>query len=106
MRPVRLVTIRPSVDLGKLANRYEPQLPKAFRFMTRGLGTRHTRAPDFLSLIMFQPDYIAEMIRVGEADAEKREPELAALLEPEDATEIDTGPDATDPRRPTAREAL
>ena len=101
MRPVRLVTIRPSVDLGQLANRYEPQLPKAFRFMTRGLGTRHTKAPDFLSLIMFQPDYIAEMIRVGEADAEQREAELAALLEPEDTAEIDAGVAALDPQKPT-----
>ncbi len=106
MRPVRLLTIRPSVDLGRLANRYEPQLPKAFRFMTRGLGTRHTRAPDFLSLIMFQPDYIAEMIRVGEADAEKREPELAALLEPGAADEITKKSAITDPRRPTPKEAL
>lgn len=83
MRIVRRVTIRPSVDLGKLANKYEPQLPRAFRFLTRGLGTRDTKAPDFLSLIMFQPDYLAELIRVGEADAEAREAELAALLEPE-----------------------
>lgn len=85
MRPVRLVTIRPSVDLGRLANRYEPQLPKGLRFMTRGLGTKETKAPDFLSLIMFQPDYVAELIRVGEADAEAREDELAALLAPDKA---------------------
>lgn len=101
MRPVRLLTMRPSVDLGQLANRYEPQLPQAFRFMTRGLGTRHTRAPDFLSLVMFQSDYIAELIRVGEADAEKREAELAALLEPEGTTGIDAGVVTNDPHRPT-----
>lgn len=82
MRIVRRVTIRPSVDLGKLANKYEPQLPRAFRFLTRGLGTRDTEAPDFLSLIMFQPDYLAELIRVGETDAEAREDQLVALLEP------------------------
>ncbi len=95
MRPVRLVTMRPSVDLGRLANRYEPQLPRAFRFMTRGLGTKHTKAPDFLSLLMFQPDYTAELIRVGEADAEGREDDLAALLEPK----------GTSGRRLTTKEA-
>ena len=104
MRPVRLVTIRPSVDLGQLANRYEPQLPKAFRFMTRGLGTKHTKAPDFLSLVMFQPDYIAEMIRVGEADAEEREAELAALLEPKATTEIHAGASTPDSARATMKE--
>lgn len=82
MRQVRLLTLRPSVDLGRLANKYEPQLPRAIRFMTRGLGTTHTKAPDFLSLIMFQPDYLGELIRVGEADAEAREDDLAELLEP------------------------
>ena len=81
MRLVQRLTIRPTVDLGRLANKYEPQLPGAFRFMTRGLGTKHTEAPDFLSLIMFQPDYLAELIRVGEADAEAREDDLAILLE-------------------------
>lgn len=84
LKPVRLVTIRPSVDLGRLANRYEPALPRGFRFLTRGLGTRQTEAPDFLSMIMFQPDYLAELIRIGEADAEARRRDLAALLAPTD----------------------
>lgn len=82
LKPVRLVTIRPSVDLGRLANRYEAALPKGFRFLTRGLGTRQTEAPDFLSLVMFQPDYLAELIRIGEADAKARRRELATLLAP------------------------
>ncbi len=82
MRIVRRLTIRPTVDLGKLANKYEPQLPRAFRFMTRGLGTKQMEAPDFLSLIMFQSDYMVELIQMGEADAEAREDSLAALLEP------------------------
>ena len=30
----------------------------AFRFLTRGLGTRETRSNDLLSLVMFQPDYL------------------------------------------------
>lgn len=96
MRPVRLLTVRPSIDLSRLANKYEPQLPKAFRFLTRGLGTKQTEAPDFLSLIMFQHDYMTELIRVGEEDAEARDAELAALLEPADSSEIsECAPDTT-----------
>src|SRR5690606_38780276 len=37
MRVVRLLTVRPSMDLGALAAKFEPQLPRPFRFMTRGL---------------------------------------------------------------------
>ncbi|MDH3222588.1 MAG: patatin-like phospholipase family protein [Gemmatimonadota bacterium] len=82
MRTIRLVTMRPSVDLGKLANQYEPELPKAFRFMTRGLGTKETDSPDFLSLVMFQPNYLQELIAVGEADAEEHFDDLARLIAP------------------------
>ena len=80
LRLVDLVLLRPSEDLGQLAGRFEPRLPKAFRFMTRGLGTRDTKSPDLLSLLMFQPDYIRALIQVGERDAEARHGEIAALL--------------------------
>lgn len=80
LRLVDLVLLRPSEDLGQLAGRFEPRLPKAFRFMTRGLGTRDTKSPDLLSLLMFQPDYIRALIEVGERDAEARHQEIAALL--------------------------
>ena len=80
MRIIDLVLLRPSEDLGRLATRFEPRLPKAFRFLTRGLGTRDTKSPDLLSLLMFQPDYIRAMIEVGERDAEARHEEIAALI--------------------------
>jgi len=81
LRPVRLLVVRPSVDLGILANRYEARLPRAFRFLTRGLGTRQTRSPDFLSLILFQPDYLKALMEIGESDAEARAEEIAAFLQ-------------------------
>ena len=80
LRLVDLILLRPSEDLGRLASRFEPRLPKAFRFMTRGLGTRDTKSPDLLSLLMFQPDYIRALIEVGEKDAEARHWEIAELL--------------------------
>ena len=79
-KPVRLLTLRPSRDLGQLANQYEARLPRAFRFLTRGLGTRETRSPDFLSLILFQPDYLRALIEVGEADAEARAGDIEAFV--------------------------
>lgn len=79
-RPIKLVVLRPSRDLGKLANEYEARLPGAFRFLTRGLGTRETRSNDLLSLLMFQPDFLTRLIELGEADAELRRGELEGLL--------------------------
>ena len=65
LHPVELVVIRPSEDLGRLSLEFEPQLPRAFRYMTRGLGSRETTSPDLLSLLMFQPDYIQRLLEIG-----------------------------------------
>src|SRR6185503_2926946 len=72
MRKVELLVVRPSRDLGKLANDYESRLPRPFRFLTRGLGTRETKSNDLLSLLMFQSDYLARLIEIGDQDAETR----------------------------------
>jgi len=76
LRTVDILLFRPSRDLGELANEYEPQLPRGFRFLTRGLGTRQTRSNDFLSLVMFQPDYLKHLLDLGRTDAEMRLGEL------------------------------
>ncbi len=80
LRSIRLLILRPSVDLGRLANQFEPQLPKTFRFLMRGLGTKQTESPDFLSLLLFQPDYLGRLIEIGEADAEARSEEIDAFI--------------------------
>jgi NTE family protein len=80
LRGVRLLTLRPSVDLGELAAQHERDLPRAFRFMTRGLGTQATDSPDFLSLILFDPEYIRTLMDVGEKDAEARVDEFEDFI--------------------------
>ena len=80
LEPVRLLTLRPSCDLGNLANEHEARLPRGFRFLTRGLGTKHTRSPDFLSLVLFQPDYLRTLIEVGEADAMAQADKISEFL--------------------------
>jgi NTE family protein len=85
MRPIRLLTLRPSQDLGKLANEYEPQLPGGFRFLLRGLGTGETRSPDFLSLILFQPDYLRRLMEMGKKDAVAHGDRIRAFMESDDS---------------------
>lgn len=80
LRPIDLLVMRPSEDLGRLANAYEADLPKGFRFFTRGLGTKETRSNDMLSLVMFQNDYIKHLIQLGESDAIDRLDEIGAFL--------------------------
>ena len=59
MRILDIEVLRPSVDLGRLSADYEAKLPGAFRFLTRGLGTKRTTSPDYLSLLMFEPELSA-----------------------------------------------
>lgn len=80
LRHIDLLLLRPSVDLGPLANEYEADLPRAFRFLTRGLGTRETRSNDMLSLVMFQRDYIRRLIELGESDAASRIDDIRRFL--------------------------
>jgi NTE family protein len=92
LREVDMLVLRPSRDLGRLAGEYEPRLPKVFRFLTRGLGTRKTESPDILSLMMFQEDYLRRLIALGEEDAERQWERIAAFLE--------QGPNGGDAIRP------
>lgn len=84
LQQVRMVVMRPSRDLSKLAAEFEPRLPRAFRFMTRGLGTTETGSPDLLAMMMFQPDYLRALIALGEEDAERRLDDIIELLDLED----------------------
>jgi NTE family protein len=85
MHPVRLVTMRPSRDIAALAGQYESRLPRAFRYMVRGLGTRRTGSPDVLAMMMFEPDFLRALIDLGEEDAEARMDEITELLQIEAA---------------------
>lgn len=81
LRPVDLQVVRPSKDLGRLAHEYEKTLPRAFRFLTRGLGTQETSSSDTLSFLLFERPYIERLIALGEVDAEARMDELVAFVD-------------------------
>ncbi|HET9767789.1 MAG TPA: patatin, partial [Thermoanaerobaculia bacterium] len=80
LRPIDLLILQPSEDLGKLAAQYQEALPKGLGFMTRGLGSHETRSADLLSLLLFHPDYLQRLIAIGERDAEAAHARLAELL--------------------------
>jgi NTE family protein len=80
LRHIDLLILRPSQDLGRLANEFEADLPRPFHFLVRGLGSGETRSNDMLSLLMFQQDYIARVIELGESDARARASEIDAFL--------------------------
>lgn len=80
LKKINLLILRPSEDLGRLASQYEIKLPQPFRYFTRGFGTRDTKSPDSLSLLMFQHDYLSHLIELGEKDAEESADQIEAFL--------------------------
>jgi len=86
-RPIDLLVLRPSIDLGVLAAEYEKYLPRKIKLITRALGARETESPDFVSLLMFEPHYMKRLIALGEHDIESRLDELRVFLG-EDARQI------------------
>ena len=80
LRPIRFLNLRPSRNLATIAAAYEARLPRSFRFLVRGLGTREQKAPDVLSMLMFEPEYLGDLIDLGDADAERRSAELHRFL--------------------------
>lgn len=77
---VDLFAMRPSEDLGELAGGFEPELPYMFRHLFRGLGTRETSSPDWLSMVMFDPNYLTHLVKLGENDADKHTGEIMELM--------------------------
>lgn len=99
MRPVELLQIRPSVNLARLAHEYEDRIPSAVKLLTTGLGTREMESPDWLSVLLFEPDYIEQLLEIGYEDARAEHERLdqffadtgvaaerAGLRQPGDAT--------------------
>jgi NTE family protein len=80
LRVIRLLTMRPSLDLGRLSNEFEIRMPGSFRFLIRGLGTRETESPDLLSFLLFEPAYLRRLMEIGERDAEARIGEIGSVL--------------------------
>ena len=79
-RRIELFVLRPSKDLGKLAAKYQMLLPAGVRLFTRALGADETESPDFVSMLMFEPEYTQVLIETGEEDVESRLDDLRAFL--------------------------
>lgn len=69
LRPVELLVLRPSRDLGKLAGEYEAKISGALGLITRAIGPGSSKSPDWLSMLLFDQQYISRLIEIGYDDA-------------------------------------
>lgn len=99
LRPVELFLMRPSADLGHVAAQYEHKLPRALRYLTRGLGTRDENSTDLLSTLLFDSAYTERLVECGRRDAEAQLDALVRFVKGSEELHA-TPPLATDTRHP------
>ncbi|MFW6040169.1 MAG: hypothetical protein ACOC9N_03740, partial [Gemmatimonadota bacterium] len=87
-RPVRLLVLRPSSDIGRVAGHYEASIPRSLRYLLRGLGTRKISSSDLVSYLMFESEYLEHLVELGERDAERNWFKIRRFL---DAGEAEAG---------------
>jgi NTE family protein len=69
LRKIDLLVVRPSRDLGKMAEGHGHLLPRSLRFVLRGLGIQSKRSSDLLSYLIFEQPYISSVMELGYEDA-------------------------------------
>ena len=80
LRRLDALLLRPSRDLGVLAQGLEVKLPRFVRLVVEGIGGRRQRASDLLSYLLFEPEYTEALMDLGYSDVQDRWPAIEAFL--------------------------
>jgi NTE family protein len=81
LRTVQLLMLHPSQDLGALASGLTDTLPRSLRLIVESLGGHRIAASDFLSYVLFEPEYTSRLMELGYRDVERDWPQIAAFME-------------------------
>jgi NTE family protein len=79
LRPINIVHIRPSDDIGKIAFEESEKLPATLKFLIDGLGSRR-EAAELISYLLFEGPYCQRLIDLGYKDAYAQEKEIVSVL--------------------------
>jgi NTE family protein len=80
-REVKLLVVRPSVDLGSVVCEDGVEVPGSLRFLAKRLDLAAARSRNLLSVVMLTHGFIARMLEIGERDGERRSEEVEEFLE-------------------------
>jgi NTE family protein len=68
LKPVDLLVLRPSRDLGALAAGHWDLLPRTIRWLARAMGGHQQGASDLLGYLLFHPAYTSQLVELGYED--------------------------------------
>ena len=81
LRPISLMMVRPSIDLGALARPHWRRLPRVIRTLVETIGGQREGASDFISYLLFDPAYTMPLMELGYDDALDQWAAIDAFLE-------------------------
>jgi NTE family protein len=83
LRPIPVLALQPSQDLGKLAADEYHRFPGMLRYFLKGIGVTADSGSDLLSYLAFEPVFVARVLEIGYADTMKRRDEVEAFFRDE-----------------------
>ena len=95
LRPVELLLLHPSKDLGKLAAGQTHLLPSNVRRAVGALGGHRAGASEMLGFVLFHPAYTSRLVEAGYEDVGLQWPVLEKFFEKLERSSdktVDTGP--------------
>lgn len=81
LRPIELLHLRPSQDLGAMARPHFSRLKPLMRGLVQAMGGHQVGAADFVSYLLFDPAYTVPLMELGFRDACDQWDTLAAFLD-------------------------
>jgi NTE family protein len=105
IRPLTTFLITPSVDLSKLAEQHQRDMPYLIQYFVSSLGRDVASCADLMSYLLFTSKYTSDLIEIGYHDASERIDEIEDFLysSPDEDLELaPTGAIATDKPRAAA----
>lgn len=79
VRPIQILTIQPSEDLGLIARDEVSRLPRVLRYLLRGMGTAD-EASEVISYLSFEERYTSRLIEIGYRDGLEVRHQVEAFL--------------------------
>jgi NTE family protein len=80
LRPIQILLLQPSQDLGAMAADQVVRFPRALRFLLKGLGASQSGGADLLSYLAFEHEYIERLVKLGAEDTRARFEEVRTFL--------------------------
>jgi NTE family protein len=80
LRPIDLLVLRPSVDLGALAEDYTIDIGGAMGTLLSAIQWQDDPQSDWLSMLLFKPGYMQRLLEIGYEDAKRQHHRIEAFF--------------------------